>query len=259
MTDPVGRPPGPAAGRGRQPVEDDSVLTRPAPVPETVRWGPGPQDVADLRRASGDRVGPLLVVLHGGFWRPHYDREHTRPMTQALAQEGWTVVAPEYRRDPGHPDHTCQDVRRALAALPALVPGHDGRVVVAGHSAGGHLALWSAATCPAPGLVRTVGLAALADVALAERLGCGAGAVPAFLGAAATTRPDLDPASGPAAAGPVVLVHGTADAVVPLSVARSYADRHAGARLLEVRAAGHFALIDPRSAAWPAVLGALAV
>ncbi|MEO6823047.1 MAG: alpha/beta hydrolase [Candidatus Nanopelagicales bacterium] len=240
--------------------EDDSVLSLRATVPQTLRWGEGAGDVADVRPGNGH--GPLLVLLHGGFWRPAYDRTHTRPMTQALAEAGWAVAAPEYRREPGDPDATCQDVRHALATLPALVSGHDGRVVVAGHSAGGHLALWAAATCPAPGLVRTVGLGAVADLALAEQLGLGGGAVPAFLGAVAATRPDLDPAMASGSAGspaPVVLVHGRQDLVVPVSVARSYADRHPSTGLVEVPGAGHFALIDPRSMAWPAVVHALTV
>lgn len=235
--------------------EDDSVLSLAACDPDTVRWGPGAGDVADVRIGSGG--GPLLILLHGGFWRPAYDRTHTRPMTQALAEGGWTVAAPEYRREPGDPDATCQDVRRALAALPGIVTGHDGRVVVAGHSAGGHLALWAAAACPAPGLARTVALAAVADLALAQRLGLGAGAVPAFLGVDAAERADLDPAPGSDPTGPVVLVHGTLDRVVPVEVARSYAARHRRASLNELAGVGHFALIDPRSSAWPGVRDAL--
>lgn len=254
MTDPGG-----AAAHGPasrlQDGEDDSVLSLPAPEPATVRWGDGVGAVADVREGSGG--GPLLVLLHGGFWRPSYDRTHTRPMTAALAELGWAVAAPEYRREPGNPDATITDVRRALAALPELVGGHDGRVVVAGHSAGGHLALWAAAAAPPPGLVRTVPLAALADLALAEALGLGAGAVPAFLGGPAASRPDLDPAVGPEPSGAVVLVHGANDRVVPTAVARSYTDRHPGTSLVEVAGAGHFALIDPRSPAWHTVVRAL--
>lgn len=236
-------------------VEDDSVLSLPAPEPGTLRWGERPGDVADVRPGSGDR--PLLVLLHGGFWRPAYDRTHTRAMTAALAEAGWTVVAPEYRREPGDPDAACEDVRRALAVLPDLVSGHDGRVVVAGHSAGGQLALWAAAACPAPGLVRTVGLAAVADLMLAEALGLGSGAVRAFLGGPAASRPDLDPARGPQVRSHVVLVQGTQDRVVPATLARSYAAGHPGTDLVEVTGAGHFAFIDPRSAVWPAVVRAL--
>jgi pimeloyl-ACP methyl ester carboxylesterase len=140
-----------------------------------------------------------------------------------------------------------------------MVGGHDGRVVVVGHSAGGHLALWAAGSCPAPGLVRTVGLGAVADLALAERLGLGAAAVPAFLGAAAATRPDLDPALASLVIGPVVLVHGARDIVVPVSVARSYVARHPGTELVEVPGAGHFALIDPGSPAWQTVVRAATV
>ena len=52
-----------------------------------LRRPPGP--VADLRRPAGDGPPrPLVVVLHGGFWRAEYDRAHTGPLAAALAALG---------------------------------------------------------------------------------------------------------------------------------------------------------------------------
>ena len=48
----------------------------------------------------------VVVVIHGGFWRPAYDRAHLRPLATALREEGRTVVSVEYRRVPGDPDHS---------------------------------------------------------------------------------------------------------------------------------------------------------
>jgi acetyl esterase/lipase len=235
-------------------VEDRSVLGREAPAPDRVeRWGPGVEDVADVRLGSPRR--PLLIMLHGGFWRPEYDRLHLRPATEALATAGYTVAAPEYRRIPGRPEATCDDVAAALRELPALLrPHHDGRVLVLGHSAGGHLALWAAAAAPAAGLVATVALAPVADLPAAERERLDDGAVPAFLGAPASDRPDLDPTRARGPSSPVVLVHGLDDTLVPPTQSRAYADAHPTARLVEVPHTGHFALIDPLSAAWATVL-----
>ena len=238
-------------------VDDASVLDRPAPGPDrTVRWGDRPEDVADVWPGTPDR--PLLVVLHGGFWRPAYDRTHLRPMAAALRSAGWTVVTPEYRRLPGDPDASTADVREALTALPGQVGGHDGTVVLAGHSAGGHLALWAAATCPPSQLLRTVALAPVADLAQADALGTGGGAVRAFLGAPAPSRPDLDPVRLPDPQAPVVLVHGADDAVVPPALAAAYRDAHPAARLRLLPGTGHYGPIDPWSAAWSAVVAALA-
>ena len=142
----------------------DDVLTRPAPEPDVVvSWGPGPDDVAEVQLGGDDK--PLIVLVHGGFWRPDYDRTHLRAMSHALAAEGWSAAAIEYRRIPGDPDASLNDVRVALRVVPVELRGrHDGRVVVVGHSAGGHLALWAASVAPAAGLAGTVALAPVADL-----------------------------------------------------------------------------------------------
>lgn len=237
--------------------DDESVLDRPSsPLDDVVRWGERDDDVADVR--YGDPARPLVVLIHGGFWRPAYDRVHVRATTEGLAREGWTVAAPEYRRVPGDPDATTSDVAAALASLPGLLAGrHDGRVVVLGHSAGGHLALWAAAAAAAPGLVLTVSLGGVGSLALAEADDLGSGATTAFLGGPASSRPDLDPTLLPAPSSQVTLVHGTEDDIVPVGQARVYSTAHPRARLVEVAACGHFGVIDPRADAWHAVVGAV--
>ena len=133
------------------------VLSRPAPPPDLVlSYGPGPEHVADVRLPpAGARPAPLVVFLHGGFWRAAFDRTHTGPLAAALAAAGFAVCNPEFRRTGqrggGWPG-TFDDVAAAVDALRALVRDATGadRVsdeppLLAGHSAGGHLALWAAA------------------------------------------------------------------------------------------------------------------
>ena len=95
-----------------------------------------------------------MIFLHGGFWRVAYDRSHTGPMATALAAAGYVLCVPEFRRT-GQPGGgwpgTFDDVAAAVDRMPALVreaagPGviADGPALLAGHSAGGHLALWAA-------------------------------------------------------------------------------------------------------------------
>ncbi|GAA1248091.1 alpha/beta hydrolase [Prauserella halophila] len=234
---------------------DRAVLTRPAPEPDrTLRYGDAPEHVADAWLPATPRH-PLLVFVHGGYWRPAYDRVHTRPLAAALRDEGRPVVSVEYRRVPGKPDDVVADIRSALAELPAQLDARE--VVLSGHSAGGHLALWAASACPPAGLLGTLPLAPVADLRLAHRLGLGDGAVDAFLGASPDERADLDPARMAAPQRPVTILHGAEDRL-PVSVSESYVDSHPAATLVVVPDAGHFEVIDPLSTAWPAVTAALA-
>lgn len=238
-------------------VEDDSVLAREAPEPDVVlAWGPGPEDLGEVQLGGDDK--PLVMVIHGGFWRPAYDRRHLRTTIHALAAAGYTTCAPEYRRLPGRPDAACEDVRVALRVLPVELRGrHDGRVVVVGHSAGGHLALWAASAAPAAGLVGTVALAPVADLAAADRDRVGDDAVEAFLGGPASTRTDLDPTRRVSSAHSVVILHGLEDRIVPPALSESYVAAHPSATLMTVPDAGHYDLIDPWSASWGLVLAAI--
>lgn len=143
-------------------MDPAEILTRPAPPPDgTIRYGPGPDNIADVRLPSGGGLRgasagsgqPLVVVLHGGFWRAAFDRKHVGPMAAALAAEGYLVCVPEFRRvgqaGGGWPG-TFDDVAAAVDRLPLLVaaiaPGacDPGRLLLLGHSAGAHLALWAA-------------------------------------------------------------------------------------------------------------------
>ncbi|WP_041776470.1 alpha/beta hydrolase family protein [Blastococcus saxobsidens] len=241
--------------------EDRSVLSRPASAPDAeFGYASGPDQVADVRfPPAGAADRPVLVVVHGGFWRPEYDRAHLGPMAEALAAAGWPTVTPEYRRVTGRPDLAVADVHAAVRSVgmrPELGRG-DPRVLLVGHSAGGHLALQAAATAdPLHAPAGVLALAPVADLREGQRLGLGDDAVVAFLGQDAAARPDLDPARLPAPAGPVRIVHGTEDGTVPIEVSESYVRRRPGAVLLPVPA-GHFGLIDPRSAVWPTVLAVL--
>ena len=104
--------------------------------------------------AAAGQAPVLILLLHGGFWRAAFDRTHLGPLASALAAESFAVCTPEFRRT-GQPGGgwpgTFDDVALAVDQLPGLVqavlPGGAsvGPVILAGHSAGGHLALWSAA------------------------------------------------------------------------------------------------------------------
>lgn len=226
----------------------------PAPAPaQTIAYGDHPDQVLDWRRPAGGAAPTgTLVVVHGGFWRPSYDRSHAGAHAQALADHGHRVAVLEYRRMPGDWEAMAHDVLAGLTAVRERMEDGD-PVVLVGHSAGGHLALWAAHQPAALGVAGVVSLAGCVDLALTECLGLGDGAAEALMG---TRRADdrarwdaADPALLGTPSAAVRLVHGQDDDVVPLQVSRSYADR-TGAPLGVVPGAGHLELIDPRTAAW---------
>lgn len=247
-------------------------------------YGAHPDQVSDLFVPDGaDRSGgplPLVLLFHGGVWREPYDRVHLRPFAAALAVTGAIVANVEYRRVDGAGGWpaTFDDAALACDLLPDLVDAAVGgrvdrdAVALVGHSAGGHLALWSAlrhlVPVGAPGHRHTplpvAGVAALgAVVALGEfaRTIPDGPTVERLMGGDPTTVPEryaaADPAALPAAACPVLLVHGTDDEDVPVQTVRDYAATHPGAHLLELPDTGHMDVIDPGSGAWPSVRDAV--
>lgn len=241
---------------GRPAKEDESVYSRAAGQPdETVSYGTEGEQIADLRFGGAGAEGrPLVIVVHGGFWRPRWDRYHAGSQSAGIASAGWTVATLEYRRVPGQPDLTLQDVSRSLELLPSLAKRHNGKVLLIGHSAGGHLVLWAGATLVGANIAGVIALAPAADLQLSQQLELGSGAVLAFLGVDAKERPDVDPKVLPTPRMPVTIIHGALDDTVPPEVSHSYVAAHRSARLVELRDTGHAAVIDPLSRAWPTVI-----
>lgn len=235
--------------------EDLSILSRTATPPDvTLRYGDHRDQVADIRYGSKGSELPLLVFIHGGFWKPEYDRAHAEAMSCALAEAGWTTLTLEYRRVSGTPDVSLDDVVSALRLLPAQVQQHNGQVILAGHSAGGHLVLWAAVQSAQPCLRGVLALAPAADLQMAHALRLGEGAVQRFLGQDPAQRTDVNPMHLPAPSMAVTILQGDDDEIVPPSVAASYCAAFPHTRLVSLPDCGHFALIDPATMAWAFVI-----
>ncbi|MFE1263670.1 alpha/beta hydrolase [Streptomyces albogriseolus] len=264
----------------RAAAEEKSAFSHPPVDPDaTAAYGDDPGHVIDFYAPrGGSGPAPVVVVLHGGAWRASYDRRHVSPFAAFLAHRGFAVASVEYRRGATRADggdavagrwpDTFDDVAAALDALPGLIrellpAGDPRRIVLTGHSAGGHLALWAAARhllpagspwrtdAPAP-LRGVVALAPIADFEVADKLGVCDGAVRELLGGDdhfAERRPHADPALLLPTGIATTLVQGRADIDVPHAVAEAYAD--AAAKAGEVVGVtllpdvGHFPLIDP--------------
>jgi arylformamidase len=107
-----------------------------------VRYGGGPNEHLDIFPSTTPDA-PVLVFIHGGYWRSMDKREHSF-VAPAFTKEGACVVVPNYALAPAVtvPQIVMQMVR-AVAWTYRHIAEHGGdpaRITVAGHSAGGHLA-----------------------------------------------------------------------------------------------------------------------
>ncbi len=232
-----------------------------------VRYAAHEDGLVDVHLPDGPGPHPLVVYVHGGFWKQEWDRRHARPLCAALAAQGYVVAVPEYRRvggGGGWPT-TLEDVDAAVAALPGLLAGlgvSTADTTYLGHSAGGHLVLWLADQ--GHPVDRVVALAPVGDLRAAARDRLGGCATQALLGGEPEEVPERYDAADPLAristATPceLVVLHGGKDDVVPLRNSRGLVAAHPHVELVVLDEADHFAVIDPESPVWPVLLERLA-
>ena len=211
--------------------------------------------------SSLERPSPLVILIHGGCWLNAFDIGHTHALSTALAQAGYAVWSLEYRRTGdkggGWPG-SYQDIKSAIAYLPKLAqyPVDLDKVAIAGHSAGGHLALLAGADAVYD-FKAVIGLAAIVDL---EQYSLGTNSCQAatakFMGGSAAELPEAYQVANPAKrklAKSTVLLHGTQDAIVPIAHAKQANMRH---RIVD--GAGHFDMVHPGTPAFQTLLQELA-
>ncbi len=268
-----------------------NVLDRTPPrADHRIPYGPEPLHFGDLwlpKLAIGQHA-PVVVFVHGGWWKAAYGLGYGGFLAQALSQAGIAVWSIEYRRvgDPGggYPG-TFADVAAAFDFLTTLVrtyPLDLARVVAAGHSAGGQLAFWLAGRPHVPAanplsrpqpqvpLRAVVALAGAVDLRLTIDL---AGwftfahdkqEVLNFMGASPDVAPDRYRAADPGELLPLnlpqYLLQGSDDDQIPPQLSLRWAARghQKGEKVMVdiIPGADHFDLVDPQSKAWPRVMAA---
>jgi acetyl esterase/lipase len=212
------------------------ILTDPPPpaADERIVYGPEPLQFADVRDADGET---LALVLHGGSWKATYNLIHLAHLCILLGENGIPTLNVEYRRvgDPGGGwPGSLRDVLLAVERAQTLAR----RLVLVGHSAGGHLALLAAKRTGVP----VVALAAVCDPPTWEN-----DAVAAFFARGAPT-PEASPLAQAPARVRSIVIHGTADDVVPFEQSQRYVQAAGDeATLRALDSAGHFEPIDPQS------------
>jgi acetyl esterase/lipase len=251
-------------------MSDDILSLAPPPADARLAYGSDPNQFLDLRLPSSKQQWkppyPLLIYIHGGYWRAKYNLDHAGHLCAALAAKGVVTANLEYRRvgnEGGGWPGAFADVRSAYQFLVQHAQRHNldaGRIVVMGHSAGGQLALCLAAH--EANVTRVVSLAGVVDLRRAYQLHLSNDAVVEFLHGTPAEVPDhyreADPMELSIPTAEQWLVHGSSDDVVPPDFSRDYVSskqKRSGkekedAHLLAISGADHFDVIDPRTAAW---------
>jgi acetyl esterase/lipase len=256
------------------------------PADHRIAYGKDPSQFADLRIPSTPGLHAVAILIHGGCWKADYATlRDMAPIADALKAEGVATWNIEYRRLPqpgsGWPG-TYEDVGRATDYLRQIAQEYQldlDRVVIVGHSAGGHLALWAASRkrlpplsalyvrdpLPIRGVVDLAGPGDMATEIAVEVGACQSRVVEQFLGGSPVDVPERYAqvsASKMLPLGvPQVLVWGDHDNLRPVWLGKKYTRAATAAGdivdLIIVPGLGHFEVASPFSPAWPKVRDAI--
>jgi acetyl esterase/lipase len=256
------------------------------PADRRIAYGEDSSEYGELRLPRGNGPHPVVVLIHGGCFKAAYATlRDLAPMADTLKAEGIATWNIEYRRlgqSGGGWPGTYLDVGRAVDHLRTFARESHldlGRVVLVGHSAGGHLAMWAAARARVPSssvahMRSPLPVRGVLDLAgpldLTAHRGeyeglCRDSVITTLLGGSPDAVPERYAQASPIRLVPLgipqVLLIGEHEEFVPQPLVEAYARAAAGAgdsvRVMVVPKAGHFEIASPRSAAWPWVRSAI--
>ena len=125
-----------------------------------VRYGKAPRERLDLFE-SRSKGAPIFAFIHGGYWQ-YNDKEDSSFLVEGPLARGFSVALIEYTLAPeADIDRIVGEISQAVEYLNSL-----GRVVLAGHSAGGHLTAMMLDKVPLAGALAISGLYDLEPIRL---------------------------------------------------------------------------------------------
>src|SRR2546427_12311839 len=96
--DPRTKPKGKKSEPGKNIPADDILTIPPPPADVRLAYGTDPNQFGDLRLSKTKGPFPVVMNIHGGFWRAKYDLGHGGHLCAALTARGLATWNLEYRR-----------------------------------------------------------------------------------------------------------------------------------------------------------------
>ena len=261
-----------------------------SPADHRIHYGSDPLQFGELRLPQSSGRHPVAIVIHGGCWKSKHgdliaDLQNTAPLSSALTSLGIATWNIEYRQtdNPGGGwTGTFEDVANAIDYLRVLAKAYSldlNRVVVVGHSAGGHLGTWAAARYRLPkasplfskeplrvvGIVNLAGPTDLESILPIQSQLCGAPVITNLIGGSPSEVPERYREASPSNLLPIrvkqVLITGAQDKLIPARWGQKYEEeaKKVGddVSFIAVENASHFEVIAPGSVARPKVEAAV--
>ena len=211
-------------------------------------WGPMVAKSANVSEfPSRYRDGNPILVIHGGCWSNAYGVDHVHSSTPPSG----LMYSRQYRQV-GDKGGGWQGSLEDVSRLHATSPQSRKRLLLVGHSAGGHLAL-KAAEDPDLSMTGVIALAPITDlVSYGAETGSCQSMVPKFMGDYSYSPSDAYREASVRIEDitvPIKVVIGDADPIVgPTQV-----DSFSSEQLRTIPEAGHFDLIHPQTPAFEAI------
>ena len=260
----------------------EDILNRASTPPDAkIFYGNDPLQYGELRLPKGPGPHPLAILMHGGCWLSMGNLHLMDPVADALKKQGIATWNLEFRpldKPGGSWPGIFLDIADGVDFVRKLGQKYHldlNNIIVIGHSAGGHLALWTAIRHKIPkdsplyrpdplSVAGVLSLAGVTDMRPAVKRSkdvCGVDATALLLGGTPEAFPERHRITSPIDMLPSevkeIVVYGSDDAVFPPAYGYEYVDaakaKGQNIGLIVMPDAAHNELIAPWGKGWPII------